>query len=171
MAKKMHKIVKILHQFFISLWVGGSICMVFLYWSINPVTENEIHVKYNALNIIDYALVIPGAMGNIFTGLYFGLKTKWGFFKHKWITIKWILNVGQIIFGTFFLGRWLYYNTLLINQNSINLLTESNFIRNENLAKSFSFLQVFLLLFVIWISVMKPKLNSLNREYKEELDL
>ncbi len=156
----MYKTVKILHLLFIALWVGGSICMLILYWSINPASFTEIQIKYNALNIIDYALIIPGAMGNIFTGLYFGTKTKWGFFKHDWLTVKWILNVGQVIFGTFFLGRWLHYNTLMINENTINLLNDQSFIRSENLAKSFSVLQVLLLLFVIWISVMKPRLRS-----------
>lgn len=134
--------------------------MVFLYWTIIPESEIGIHIKYNALNIIDYAVIIPGAMGNIFTGLYFGIKTRWGFFKHNWLTIKWILNVGQIIFGTFFLGRWLSHNTLLINQDTISLLNNPDFIRIENLARSFSFLQVFLLLFIIWISVTKPRLKS-----------
>lgn len=144
--------------------------MVFIYWFINPATVIGIHVKYNVLNIIDYALIIPGVMGNIFTGLYFGLKTKWGFFKHKWLSIKWILNVGQIIFGTFFLGRWLYFNTLLINQNTLYILTDADFIRNESLAKNFSFLQVILLLFVIYISVMKPDFKSLGKSTDNKTD-
>ncbi len=155
----MYKTVKIIHFLFITLWVGGACCMLLLYWLIIPATDLEVGVKYNALNIIDYSLIIPGAIGNVLTGIYFGSKTRWGFFKHKWLTVKWFLNVSQIIFGTFFLGRWLYHNSLLVKQNTLNILANSDFIKYENLAKNFSFLQVFLLLFVIYISVIKPTLQ------------
>lgn len=39
---------------------------------------------------IDYAIVIPGAILAVATGIIYGIFTKWGFFKHRWITVKWI---------------------------------------------------------------------------------
>jgi len=46
-----------------------------LYRLATPLTEIEVQVKYNSLNIIDFALVISGAIGNILTGLNFGKPT------------------------------------------------------------------------------------------------
>lgn len=43
-----------------------------LYRLATPLTEIEVQVKYNSLNIIEFALVISGAIGNILTGLNFG---------------------------------------------------------------------------------------------------
>lgn len=40
------------------------------------------------------------------TGLIYGLFTNWFFFKHRWVTAKWILTILAIFSGTFMLGVW-----------------------------------------------------------------
>ena len=43
--------------------------------------------------IVDEHFLIPGGIGIIVTAILYGTITKWGFFKQRWITVKWILTV------------------------------------------------------------------------------
>jgi len=48
-------------------------------------------------DLADYLLIIPGATICYLLGTAYGLFTMWGFIKHKWIILKWILyNIACI---------------------------------------------------------------------------
>ena len=53
------------------------------------------------MRLIDDIVVIPGAILTVVTGVIYGMFTNWGFFKHKWIIVKWILGITIIIVGIF----------------------------------------------------------------------
>jgi len=44
----------------------------------------------------------------------YSIFTNWGWFKHKWITVKWCINAFGMVLGTFWLGQWV--NTLVIKK-------------------------------------------------------
>ncbi|MFC1669669.1 hypothetical protein ACFL20_04700 [Spirochaetota bacterium] len=157
-----NRYLKMIHIFFISLWVGGGFALVLLFYISNPGGGDEIYATYAAMKIIDDFIIIPGAMGNLITGLVYGIWTKWGFFKHWWVTVKWIMTVLQILFGTFFLGPWLNNNTALADLKRIAVLKNPDFLYNNSMTGIWGPVQVAMLLVMIIISVKKPwrKLKS-----------
>ncbi len=61
---------------------------------------DELYMALFVYRIIDNAIVIPGATLTIIYGVW----TNWGFFKQRWIIVKWIVSMLVIIVGTFILG-------------------------------------------------------------------
>ena len=65
--------------------------------------------------IVDEYFLIPGGIGIVVTAILYGTITKWGFFKHKWITVKWILTVLLIaIAGIVQLIMFVYIITISV---------------------------------------------------------
>lgn len=150
------KALKIIHFLFICLWVGGALSLLLLSFFHRPTGGDELYSKLSSMKLIDDFVIIPGAMGNLIVGLIYGWWTKWGFFKHRWITIKWILTVTQILFGTFFLGPWLNSCADIARTERLDALQNSLFQSHYSLNAFFGIIQATLLIVMIWISVQKP---------------
>jgi hypothetical protein len=46
------------------------------------------------------------AWASLLTGFLESWFTTWGFFKYRWVTVKWILTIAIMIFATIFLSQW-----------------------------------------------------------------
>jgi hypothetical protein len=151
-----NKTVKIIHFFFISLWIGGAISLLLLSFLSHPENGDELYGKLHAMKLIDDFIIIPGAMGNLLIGIVYGIWTKWGFFKHRWVTVKWILTVMQILFGTFFLGPWLNGCEAIANAKRELAFSDSVFQHHFNMNAVGGVIQAMLLIAMVVISVIKP---------------
>ncbi len=151
------KVVKILHLIVISMWVGSGLCLGFVSWLGSTLMKSEVHSVYLLMKALDTHLIMPLVIGTLITGLIFGIFTKWGFFKHRWITVKWIVLIIQIVIGSRILAP-------SIQQNASGVLTNVAFLQNQFMIHIASSVQFVLLLFVISISVLKPwkKIETLN---------
>jgi len=154
------KVLKIVHLFCAFLWIGGGLSMTLLLLTTSPQESHEMYMRSIALQMIDDWLIIPGAIACLLTGVVYGVWTKWGFFKHNWITVKWILTVLMILFGTFAMGPWV--NDNVYNANEISRYTSDNLVFAGNVHKTLvcGTIQVACLLFVVAISVLKPLKNK-----------
>lgn len=111
---------------------------------------------YVATKMINNFVMLPGAIGSIITGFLFGLLTNWGFFKFRWITVKWILTLTAILIGAIWLGPWI--------GDLIKLSAKKGFIPSENptfllYEQKFLALHIFqtiIIMSMIYISVFKP---------------
>lgn len=150
------RILKIIHIFFFVSWIGGGITLATLMFIAEPALPDDIYMKYRSMQVIDDFIIIPGALGSLFTGLIYSIWTNWGFFRHRWLTVKWILTVAQILFGTFALGPWLNGNVDIALKLRGAALAESAFLNSCSNIKLWGTLQVLFLLFMVIISVIKP---------------
>ena len=157
------KTVKIFHFVFIFMWLGGGVALLLGLFLSHPANIHEYFMKYRILMILENYLVIPGAMGNLMLGFVYGFFTKWGFFKHTWLTLKWILTVLVILFGIFFLGPWLTTILGILKPHDPSVLTNEILLANIKLSKLGS-LQVAILLFMVYLSVFKPFKKRKNRK-------
>jgi uncharacterized membrane protein len=100
--------LKIAHLLFASAWVGGALSLVLVqYFKASLAAAEDQYAVVACLKFIDDAVIIPGALGSLATGLLYSLLTPWGFAKYRWVAVKWVLTVALILFGTFFLGPWI----------------------------------------------------------------
>ena len=157
--------LKVLHLICVSCWIGGAVSLLLLYFLKSDIDNGAVLYGINqSIHHIDMAVVVvPGAIGCLITGMAYSTLSNWGFFKQRWITIKWLITVSAIIFGTFFLGPW---ETAMMNISGdlgLASLTDKDYLYNQRLNLWFGTLQCLVLLLTVWISVFKPWRASTNK--------
>lgn len=149
--------LKVFHLVFIMMWTVGVVVMGLLYW--RP-SVNSLQFLYNmqTADFVDNALVIPGAMLAVVTGIIYGLKTNWGFFKYRWLTVKWIVGIAIIIIGTFGLhpvSLEIIAQAQPVANEGISFPTDY-FGTKQSVVNYMSLIQAVGLLSLVAVSVFKP---------------
>lgn len=144
------------HIFFACAWVGAGICLIAMQASLTADKGPMLHGIDISMKFIDDFIIIPGAIGCLITGLIYSLFTNWGFFKHRWVTVKWIINIGGILFGTFWLGPWLNGMPPISSAIGLEALSDPVYMHNKTMNLIFAPFQVGTLVFAAFISVLKP---------------
>lgn len=144
------------HILFIATWVGAMVCFLLLHLFYRPASGAETHAVQAAFTRIDDWVIIPSAMGSLLTGLLISWLTPWGFFKWRWVTVKWIGTFAVIFAGSLMIGPRLNTMEALSAAEPLRVLQSSAF-RNDHQVISIVLVpQVLLLLFMVIISVLKP---------------
>ncbi len=145
------------HIFFCCAWIGTALSIVLLGFVKSHTPNGDELYAFNAsIKLIDDFIIIPAALGSLITGLLICWLTNWGFFKFKWIIVKWILTIAQILFGTFYLGKWTNGATAITDMERAMSLQNQNYLYFRDMSNYFGSAQAFLLIVVIFISVFKP---------------
>lgn len=150
--------LKALHLVAVSCWVGGAIALGLLYFLKSGVDGGGVLYGINrSIHHVDmYVVVIPGAFGCLVTGLAYSSFSRWGFFRHGWLTCKWILTVAAILFGTFFLGPWEETMMELSGTLGISAPGDPAYLHNQRMHAIFGTVQTLVLISMVFISVFKP---------------
>jgi len=149
--------LKGLHLFLICAWIGAGLSMILLGFAKQQTTNgDELYAINAAIKLIDDFIVIPAAMGTLLTGLLFSLFTNWGFTKFYWVIFKWFMTIGQILFGTFFLGPWVNGATVISDTMRVQAFQDATYLFYSQMNQYFGILQVSLLVVVVFISTLKP---------------
>jgi uncharacterized membrane protein len=149
------KILKMFHIFFVFCWIVGGLAVSLLLFLTRPESGDELYMRSLMLQIVDDYFIICGAIGASLTGLIYSIWTNWGFYKHTWITVKWVMIILQTIFGTM-LGPFINDNVVIADQLRDAALTNPIFIENMRTSMLWGSIQTAFLLAVIVISVQKP---------------
>ncbi len=153
----MKKSIKTLHILFACLWLGASTSIVLVHfmrgWSENG---QGLAVLNRVFMILDFALIIPGAMGSMLTGFWICKKTSWGFTRYRWVIGKWIGTSIGILSGTALLGPWQMQMVKLTSQLEEALTPDAPYSQIRWMFALVGMLQVTLLISIIALSVRKP---------------
>lgn len=158
LKNKALKILKIIHLFGASCWFGGAISLLLLNMNNAVATSNNMLYGINmASHVIDMVVVVTfGVYGCILTGIIYGIFTNFGFFKYKWVKIKWLITIICFMSGWLFLGN--YEHAMLELSRNANILMHKNMeylaIRRHHLI--LSCVQIALLGTIFLVSVFKP---------------
>jgi len=144
------------HILFSGAWVGAGFGLILLLLASSPANGDELHGVLASARLIDDFIIIPVAMGSLITGALISWLTSWGFFTFKWVTIKWILTVASIIFGTFWLGPWLNGMEELSAVERALALDNPTSLHYRLMLTISSPIQVGSLVFMVFLSVFKP---------------
>ena len=153
---RSQKWLKAVHLMFAAIWTSSAITLIALQVSLSPGSGGELYGILRAGKFIDDFLIIPGALGSLLSGLVYSIWTNWGFFRHRWITLKWIINVGGILFGTFFLGVWLNSLPPIAAEKGLGALADPLFVHNRAMNLGWGSVQTTSLILAMVISVIKP---------------
>ena len=159
--------LKGIHLTFVCTWIGAAASMLLVtsVFRASPPTEGESLFAVNsAIKLIDDFIVIPSALGCLLSGLVYSLFTNWGFFRHHWVTVKWVVTLATIIFGTFWLGPWLNGMTAISGKIGLTALSDPEYLSMRQLNTTFGYIQVAVLIATVFISVFKPWKRKTVRE-------
>lgn len=149
--------LKSIHIFFACLWIGAAVSMLLLSFFRGQISNGDELWAFNAsIKLIDDFIIIPSAMGCLITGILFSWLTNWGFFKFHWIIVKYVITVGAILFGTFYLGTWVNGMEAISNVERLSALKNSTYVQYAKLNFYFGSMQAILLVVAAFISVFKP---------------
>ena len=97
--KSLHLIVSI-------IWLGAAISMNVLRYAWPPAADADLYAVDHAIGLIDNWVVVPMAWASLLTGLFESWFTTWGFFKYRWVTLKWILTIALMVYAPLFIAQW-----------------------------------------------------------------
>ena len=98
------RLLKFFHLSFACMWVGAAIVLSVKEFFVSPSGGEELYGIQSTMEFIDDFIIVPGAVGVLLTGVLYSVWTTWGWFRHRWITVKWVICAYGIAFGTYPLG-------------------------------------------------------------------
>lgn len=107
-SNNAQKILKVLHLLAVSYWIGGALAVItLLFVSDTAESSGELTGLLRSSRFISvFVIVYFGALGSFFTGVAYSLCTSRGFFRHRWVILKWLITILCMIMGTYFLSPW-----------------------------------------------------------------
>lgn len=156
------KVLKISHILFAIMWIGGVMALVSLQLGLTPDTKETMHTAAIAHLIVDEFFLIPGGVGIVTTAIVYGAFTRWGFFKQKWLIVKWILTILLIIIGAGYMGVTIKENVVYAQNMLSENISADVYWDNVYHVATAGILQLFGFVYIVVISVIKPwkKKNS-----------
>ena len=139
-----------------AIWLGAGVCMLVLRLTWLASGQGDPFALNRAVALINDWIVIPMAMGGLFTGLLSSWLTPWGFFKHRWVTVKWIITVAIIVASPLITARWDRELATISRAEGVASLQNPVYLRDQQLVIVTGAGKVAALAAVTVISVFKP---------------
>jgi hypothetical protein len=152
-----YNILKIFHIIFASIWLTSAISFTYLLLIINAENVSGI---LNTIHLVDGAITIPSGILCFATGMLFSLFTNWGFIKHRWVVVKYVLTVIPCCAGPIMLSPSLNRMLGLIETLKNDARFNTVFTQNYHTFLILNIFHIILFLFAFVISVIKPKFGQ-----------
>lgn len=163
LSAKGMKALKVVHLVCAIAWFGSAISMNLLRHLVDVNDAVGMYWMAEILEAIDMQILVPGAVGCLVTGIVYGIFTNWGFFKHKWLVLKWVLTIFMILFGTFYMGPLVKENVIIGKAVMEGGGDTAIYWHNVSANAVAGLLQLILLTVVTVVSVYKPWKRSDKR--------
>lgn len=157
LGKSGYSRLKAVHIFFVSTWLGGGVCLLLLL--LVGLNGKDISGMLEAIRIVDLFVIIPAAVASLITGILFLTMTSWGFFKHRWIIAKYVINLLPVCFGGIVLAPNLLGMIEIAHKTGTKAVLSPAFIYHKNIFTFFVMLQFILLVVALYLSVFKPRMR------------
>ncbi|MDR2533722.1 MAG: hypothetical protein LBC81_02945 [Tannerellaceae bacterium] len=153
LSKRGYQILKILHILTAGAWIGAVITAIALLLTLKG---EYLARDLEVILFIDLALFIPCALATLLTGLVYSIFTQWGFVKHWWIIVKYLITLLPIFTGFPLVASKLLGMTDIVGRLGAGALADKEFgvLYNECLLGLIVYLVLFLSAYIL--SVIKP---------------
>ncbi|MDR1069945.1 MAG: hypothetical protein LBL37_04085 [Gracilibacteraceae bacterium] len=89
------RFLHVIHLLTVTLWLGGVACVFALTIRAFGLDAAGFTQAASLVLWIFPHFLLPVAVASLLEGLYYGFLTKWGFFRHKWLLVKWLLFLAN----------------------------------------------------------------------------
>ena len=153
-----YKIIKIIHILSASIWIGSGVVVFFLLAFI--LNKNNASELLLAVHYIDLIIIIPANTVTMITGFIFSIFSNWGFFKNKWIIIKYCINFIPMILGGIIFAPAIFKMLSIADEIGGDAIIDPDFIKLKYLFNGSLIIILVLLLMAVFLTVFKPKLGK-----------
>jgi hypothetical protein len=150
------KILRMFHFLLIVLFLGGILSSFALILRLDLSSYTDVYMSYKVFNLISDNVARIGAQGTILLGAIYGFFTRWGFVKHKWLALKWLLFIAQTFIGILIVDKLMMSNLALLETEKVLALNDPIFIHNHYFRLYVVVAQIGLTLIALILSVLKP---------------
>ena len=150
------KWLKITHLVVMVLMLGGIISSLVLRLGLRLTDYDQVLFTYRLMQLVSDYVVRYGAQGLLLTGLIYSVWTNWGWFKYRWVTVKWIVFLGQTVFGIACIDRWMVANLTLLETRGPAALADPVFVQTHAWMQWGAMAQSVVVVLLIAVSVFKP---------------
>ncbi len=150
------KILRMFHFLLIVLFFGGILSSFALLVRLDLSNFKDVYLTYRNFTVISDNVVKIGAQGTILLGAIYGFFTRWGFIKHKWLALKWLLFIVQTFVGILIVDKLMTTNLALLEIEKTLALSDPVFIHNHYIRLYVIIAQIGLTLLALVLSVLKP---------------
>lgn len=150
------KWLKSFHILFGCTWAACGLSLTMMSLFMQPTDGMELYGLDRSRMFIDDFLVAPAATCCLLTGVIYSLFTNWGWFKHRWITVKWCINLFGVVFGTFLLAGWLNSLAPISKAEGLGALANPAYLHAKQMNLWFGAFQNLTVVTALFISVFKP---------------
>lgn len=166
LGPKSMKYLKMIHVLLVVLFFGGILSSLSINLTIDFSTYDETLLAYKNIIIISDQIIRFGAVGTLLIGFVYGFFTNWGFFKHRWVGVKFVLYMVQTIVGIFIVDHLMMANMNLLETQKEMALTNPVFIQNHEWRLYAVYFQIAVTVFIFIISYLKPWKKKTNVNIK-----
>ncbi len=150
------KWLKVCHIAFAGTWLASAITIALVSSLLSSDDGMQMLGIHRTAKFVDDFILIPAANGTWVTGLLFSLKTRWGWFKHRWIPVKWAIAISGIVVGTFVLGPNLNALPAMVRELGATAFAHPKYLSSRNVILYLGSFQVATLLLACSLPVLKP---------------
>ena len=155
------KLMRIIHIIAAQIWFGAVMCIFgFAFYCFNNMAIEKFLVLAPMIPGLYKMVVLPAALVCIIQGIIYGIFSKWGFKKFKWVFAKWIM----VIFVVLFTGMGGIGQMFMILDNVQKNNIQNIMLKDGKIFFIFISGQIILLCIMTIISIIKPK----NKKGKAE---
>ena len=154
------KVLKIFHIIFGIMWIGGVMALVSIMLGTQPQGVEQMYAVAKDHLVIDKFFLIPGGIGIVLTAMIYSIFTKWGFFKVKWVGVKWVLTVVLVLIGKVYMGVTIEKNMGYAAMMLTESLPVEPFLANVRHVAIAGIVQLVGFAAILILSVMKPWTKS-----------
>jgi hypothetical protein len=156
-SPSIRKLLKTLHTFCASAWIGGGFAVLVMLYNDRHTTNGDELFAYNyAIRTIDDYLIAPAAAGSVLSGMLLCIVTKRGLFRHRWIMVKWGVTLAAIVFGVVWLAPQLKALSEIAGLDRLAVFDNGGYFRSYRYAVLWGTLQTLVLLFLVLLSIFRP---------------
>lgn len=156
LSAKGQKWLKGVHILCACMWIGAAIILCLMNQFLKADDGMQLYGIDVSMKFIDDFIIIPGANGALLTGIVYAIFTNWGWFRRRWIIIKWGITIYGIVFGTFWLGPWVNGLVPISKVHGLGAWTDPIYLHNRSMVFYWGAIQLGTLIFALFISVLKP---------------
>ncbi|MDD2583482.1 MAG: DUF2269 family protein [Bacteroidales bacterium] len=158
LSLNQRKWLKSIHLIAAGVWITTGVVMFIVHFiGYDLKSGNELHLLNRIIYFIDMKILVPSAVTCLLTGWVYSQFTKWGYFKHGWITFKWIITVLIITLGTIFSGPWISNMVEISGNLGLDALSNPDYQWYSQYHITLGLLMTGTLITTVFISVFKPK--------------
>ncbi len=147
------KWLNVLHIISAGIWIGGTASLTALICRYHPDSPESFGAHNSLLKIIDLYIIAPGAAGCLITGAIYSYRYGFGFFRLKWVVVKFLMNITFLLFGGVVVMPEIDA-AITLSKNLTAVSEETAAIQAMHI--SINIMQWLVIVFLVFLSVFKP---------------